>query len=274
MLIKPFIVFDPDERPGGGDPAPEAASAPEAVAPAQPGPGPWAGDFAEYFGENQEVRTAADRYMREKVQPHITELEQHPSRQLYADMLEDFEGTVAGLLGEVYDEDTQNAFVEWMAERVEGGEPPAEQPAAAAAEAQPQRSPEDQELLEWARQKRQQEQETAAQAEASEHYKTELARVKQLPGGETIIDELFYPFVAAADGDLDAALEGWKKYGGDLRAKFGIPEPEPKPAPHVLGGDGPPSGTPPTEKKYESLDDALDDTLAEMRARRQAPQTL
>jgi hypothetical protein len=102
-------------------------------------------------------------------------------------------------------------------------------------------------------------------------YETELARVKEdLPEDIELHEDLFHPFVAAAEGDWKAAEEAYKTWYGQAKEKFGlnVPNPEdvPEPAPTTIDGkSASPSSATPTEKEYTSFDDALDDFFKEQK---------
>jgi hypothetical protein len=265
----PFIVFDGSE-PAGAPAEPAAVEPPAEPAavepPAEPAAGPWAADLAVYF-EDESVRGQADKFLREKIQPHVTKLEQtqseyKPAHEFFDDLRDDPIGTTLALAEEVYGAE----IADKIAELVAAGE----DPATAAKEATEGESPKTDEDPVIAKMK--------AEYEAQERSKLwdqELARIKSTPEaqGVDIDPELFAVFVHQAEGDMDAALPAYKAFEERSRTKYGQPAPAPPAPPAPLGtqpGDAPAS-TPPIAPKITSFDEALDATLAEIRSNRNGP---
>jgi hypothetical protein len=262
MLIRrPLICFNVDD-PAAATPAPETPAAPELT-------GPWANDLKEYFGEDPELLTKANAFMAEKYQPYVTRLEQEsaPARALYKDLTEDFDGTMQALLTEVYEDrpDIADRYQELIA----AGATPAEATETIeteTAEAVTQLPAEVQELVA----ERQEAKNQAA-------YNAALDELKASVNDPDFDDNEFAPFVITANGDLGKAYTGYSAWRDAVKAKYApaAPAPETPDTPAPLGtttGNTP--AAPPTEKKYESLDAALDDAMADWRAARQAPTTV
>ncbi len=250
------------EAPVVEAPAPEpAAPEPEAEAP---GDAPWTADLATYF-EDEGARSTADRFLREKIQPHVTHLEQQhsdyePARALFDDLREDPVSTYLAVTEELYGEDVADRVAAMIADDDDprGASDDEDEPAAPAA---PELDPT------VARMKAKFEGDEQAQA-----YDAELTRAREVH--PSLKDELFAPFVIAAEGDFDVALVGYRQWEAQVQAQYGpapvVPPPDPA-APAALGTSSDTPAAPVTQKNYASLDDALDDTLAEMRASREAP---
>lgn len=216
--------------------------------------GPWAGDLAEYFGENAEAIAAADRYMREKVQPARTQFETEtaPARELYKDLIENPETTLAEVVEELWGTEKAQQFATLF------GEPePASTPAVP------------DEVPEWAKPLVEREQaardaELAAQGQAE--YERVLAELQAAHTDLTDADmELIHPFMASASGDPEAAYAGYQAFKAAFVAEHGATpavEPTPTPPP-VLGAEGTAPSTPPVQKEYKTFDEAWDAWRAE-----------
>lgn len=218
--------------------------------------GPWADQIRTRFTD-PETQAAVDGFLREQVQPYVTKLEQstrdiEDAKRLYDDLSSNPGETFLAITEELFGEEASAKVIEALrtgaaAEDAEGNVEPT--PGA-------QLDPETREVLEYAKQRKQQ-----------EEYDAALAQFKSK--GHEIIDHLFHPFVAAAEGDFEVAYEGYKQFVDDARKQFGEAPAPTSEAPPVIASD---TGTPPavpTEKKYASIDDAIDDFFTEQKA--QAP---
>lgn len=245
--------MDPETTPDT-TPAPEAA-------PAAPAAGPWSSDLASYIADDN-ARAEADRYLREKWQPHVTQLEQQiaqakPALALHQDFVDDPAGTLVAVGQQLYGEEFGQQL-QGLLTADEGNEPePEHEPTPA-----PAVDPRVQRMVE------------AFEAnEQQQAYQSLLANAKTSNPDITIEDEIFHPFVIAADGDFDQAVAQYRAFQAKVAQHFG-PAGEPVAAPPAtLGSDATGVAVPPIQPKYDSLDAALDDTLAEMRANR-APVTV
>lgn len=207
---------------------------------------------------DESTRTQVDTFLRSKVQPHVTQIEQQfaPARQLYEGLNDPEQSVITYLAAteQLYGTEVAQKVAESLGLSEE--QPPAptdEQPPTA-----PQLSPDQQRAIEWAQ----------AQ-EAEQLYQSELARVKaQDPN---IKDELFAPFVVGAEGDFDQALRTYQAWHAAAYPQ--PPAPEQPPPPATLGDAGAPAAAPPTVEKM-TLDGALDSVLEDMRAARSAPATV
>jgi hypothetical protein len=259
-------------------PGTEVGQAPEAQAPAVETPttaqapeaqgvgsGPWATKLAATFAD-ESTRSQVDAFLRSEVQPYTTRLEQQlatgrDAMKLWQDLQEAPAETYLSLTSELFGEDAVDQVIELLAsDDDEPTPPPADQPA---------RDPEVEELLNERR-----------QTKAKQAYDAELARVKAertvdndgkrvpAPGEVEVIDDLFHPFVHAAEGDFNAAYEGYKQYYAQFKAQFApaeTPSPAPQP-PNTLGSDTAVAPAPPTQRTHQSIDDALDDIFDTMRS--------
>lgn len=270
---------------------PDPVAAPEPTpAPAAPAPGPWA-DFLGTLPE--EARPIADAYMRETVQPRITQLEQAAlpdgQRQFWDDFAEDQDAAVKNLLAEVYGEEG-TPFFDTAVEFARGNytpDPDADPPAG-----DPPETPElelevDEEGRPLAYDPR------VTEAEDDRAYGELLGQLqKDNPtliskdwDAETV-DEVLSPYLYAAEGDAEKAIAAYSR----ARELVGAPAFEnpdvvaqltPEQQAALAAESNPPStldgGTSPavpTDKVYSGkngLSDAIQDFLDENRA---APPTV
>jgi hypothetical protein len=278
------------EAHGQTDPAPldEAAPAsqpaPTAPAPPAPADAPWSADLREYLGDNDEALAAADRYMREKVQPRMTQLEQTdaPAQRLYKDLTDPakVDLTVAAVVQQVYGEEVAEKFVALFGD---GEELTPEATAAAVQTAQetpPEVDPEEQARQEWIDAQRAQEQRDADDREYNEQLDAIIAEPEfKLQERDR---DLLTPFMASSD-TVGEAVAKYHAYVASFQQAHGITPAEANegqpPAPPTLGSAGAPAATPPVAPKYEKwedLDAAVVDYQREQRAKagQPAPATL
>lgn len=252
---------------------PDAVQGQQAQQPAEPQgvSGPWADKLNSRF-EDQAVRAQVDEFLKAEIQPYVTQLEQARSDvpeeagMLYNDLLENPTETYLAITSEIYGPEAAQA----VEQALDQGASP-EEAAAVGQQVAGEETEEDESDPVMERMK--EEYVNNLQAEA---YGNALEQMKEgLPEGEkeAFVDELFAPFVVSANGDFEVALEGYREFVGKAKEQFGLtPDQIPDP-PATIGSDSTTTTAPPTQKKYESIDDALDDTLAEMRAQK-APATV
>lgn len=238
----------------GQDPATTVPAA-EAVAAPTPAAGPWVSDLESRFSD-PEVRSQVDAFLRETVQPHVTQVEQSNSQALtlYNDFNSKPRETLLEIAEELYGEDAAKAFTDWM--DAQGQTPAAPDPANVQPPGEsPARDPEVQALLD----ERQAAREKAA-------FDAEFERVKQAHPGVHFDYDLFLPVVADT-GDFDQAVGVYQsKFGPYLEfaAQQAANPPAAPTAPATLGvGEASGATEVPTEKEYQSLDEAIDDWFAE-----------
>lgn len=260
LRFLPFVVFDGDDVPSTTSETPPAAVEP-APQPA-PQPGPWDADLAVF--QDPELRQQVDGFMREKVQPRMTQLETQlagykPAIELYNDLSgENSEDALKQVIAELYDPEVAEKFTSLL-EPAADAQP---EPQIATPEPAPL-PPEVQEIIPEV-------QEIIAERQAQkeqEDYDRELSRVKgQHP---SLVEDLFHPFVAGAEGNFDAALEAYKAFEARAAQTFGGEQPAAEPPPTTLTEASSPA--PPVAPKYASIDDAMDAMFAEAKAAPPAP---
>jgi hypothetical protein len=288
------VMFETPEGGTGGTP-PEPTPAPEAA----PQPAPWTADLEQYITDPQ-ARVEADRYLREKVQPRMTQLEDSPAAKLYRDLTDDSKQdvTIAAIVGHVYGDEIADKFVSLFGEEGEhlpegaSAEEGVAAAAGAVAEESGQQPPEDPNAA-WVAQKRAEEEAEAQQAE----YDAFMDRVVGDEGNaewRVLLDDpeftltaedkdLLSPFVSSSE----TMGEAIQKYAAHLKAlaargqastpaaaEAGAAEAA---APPTLASAGAAATTPPIEKKYtwDTIGDAVADYQAEQRSKAAAaPPTL
>lgn len=225
-----------------------------AVQPPAPEPvsqGPWSQDLASTF-EDEAIRGQVDGFLREKVQPYLTRVEQESAeaRRLYDAFSEDPRSTYLDVTTQLFDLDTAKAIADYLdlleADESEDETPEVQQSAI---------PPEVQALID----ERNEAQERAAfEAE----FESTKARYPQVD----LDFDLFVPFVART-GDWDEAVKQYVAHTEAFKAKF-APQteqaPTPTQAPPVLGSEG--TTAPPVQEQPQSLDAAIDEFMDEQRA--------
>lgn len=239
--------------------------------------GPWQADIEANF-EDPAVRATVDAFLRSKIQPRMTQLEQQiantaNARQLWEAFQQDPNAAYASITRELWgDELAEEAFRAMEAKQNAANQPPAAPPAAAPAEPaapqQPVMDPRYEQMFEeWQRQ-----QELAA-------YDAEIERITSDPANADIDANLIHTFVAAAEGDFDEAILRYREFATNFMLRYGMTPGEvaeqQAAAPAVLGQDAGGAGAaPPTQVEYrgqEGLHQAIDDAVAQMTRNRQAP---
>lgn len=234
----------------------EAQNDPETT-PSGPGEGPWAKDL-EFF-EDEQIRGQVDTFLREKVQPRITQLEQAQTPEeaavLYSQLQENPLDTYVKLTEALYGEEASQKVAAALNDYYGLND---DEDFDYEGEEQVQQDPELTQVKEIVL--------------AQEREKAYNAKIDELKAEHPQVDgDAIAPFVVSAEGDWDLALKEYLKWYESMEAKF-KPQQEVTPeqvpdAPQTLGG-GP--STPPIKKEYKSIDDALDDFFAE-EAAKQAP---
>lgn len=241
---------------------PNASTQPDAQANAQgAGSGPWAAQLAQF---DETTRSSVDQFIRTSVQPYVTQLEQKNAQaqdaiRLYSSLNEAPAETYLQITSELFGDEAVDAVIALLA-----GEDDEETPAseAAANSSEPARDPE----MEAFRQ-------SYVADKRREAYDNEMTRVKtaaEAAGDIPVVDRLMHTFVSMADGDFDRAYEGYKQFYGEFKTSVNGEDPvvegeQRVTAPATLGSANSTVTTPPIEKTYSSLDDALDDFFSEQR---------
>jgi hypothetical protein len=227
-----------------------------------PGPAPWSKDLEE-LGLDPDTLTKVDEYMRSKIQPRTTQLEQRTSN--YDKLFGGFEqhdgstldpdsaAEMASELLKSLASDPQAAVKEIM--ELMQLDPKAflavqEEMKDQIEEQTPQEPDEKQQ---WIEQQMQREKEAKEDAAWEDHLKS---RESEIPGFNR---ELYTAMMAAVGPDPDTALEWYKKFHQ---------EPAPAPEPSATLGEGHP--TPPEDYNDSSIASAVKGFSSDMRAARNA----
>lgn len=248
--------------------APEAAAAPPtpadgAPAPAEPGPSPWQSDLEAAF-EDPDLRSRVDEYLRQNVQPYVTQLEQKsaPIRD-------------ANRLWESFHEDPAATF-EQVAREIHGDEAAERIIAALNGEVEEEDDEDYGELFddeddEGSGQEYPPEIQALIEERQRQQYEQVLDGVKEQleEDGLPFHRKQFEPYIVAHDGNLDEAITAYREWIGEAKELFGIkvPRPEDIPPPPAINSETRAGGslTPPVEETYNSLDDAVDAFFKEQR---------
>lgn len=219
------------------------------------GPGPWEAELEKRGLRSPEI----DAYMREVIQPYITELEgRGAGGDEYHTLFEgDYERAelAAGLMQALIDDPAQaykdlGELLDLSAAEGDPTSPPTGEPT----EPDPQAMPDDPRLA-WV----EQEMEAKRQAQEDQEYNELLSELSaKVPGFDP---DGYHLAVLAAKGDMEQAF----RYYMDKIHREPAPEPAQPDVP-VLDNQG---GTAPRQAQKVGLDGAIDETLAEMRAARQ-----
>lgn len=222
---------------------------------------PWAADLAATFTD-PEIQAQVDGFMREKVQPRVTQLEQQvaglsDAQEYYNDLTTDPGKTWVSLTHEILGDDLAGKVLAALSD-----ETPAEPAAATTAtttETPSGLAPEDQQFLAKMREK-----------EAKAEYSAQVEAFVTEKADPSLKSRWFHPFVAAAGGNLEVAYGGYKEWVEDFKA--GNTTATPAEAAAETAADPPPTlnsgaggaAQVPTVKKYRSMDDAIDDVWKDM----------
>lgn len=238
-------------------------TAPDTPAPTPevPADTPWAQDIAAQF-DDPATRAAVDGFLREKVQPYVTQLEQstqvnRDAERLWNDFTSEPVDTFGAVAVELFGQEKADALRELLSQ--EDADVDTEE----TLDDDTTLTIDDDELPEHVREAVEYVQNERQQREWDQAFNQVVSDNEDID----IPEELFYPFVTAADGDLDAAVDAYRGWYKTAQEKFGLnpPNPDdiPDPPPTVKTGN---PTAPPTERKGLTLDDAMDEFFAEQNA--------
>lgn len=243
-----------------GAPATQAQTAPAV----QVLDGPWAKDIMAKFADPS-IAVQVHDFLRTNVQPYVTGLEtkvaeSNNASELIADLQSDPAATYLALGEALYGEEASSA-IRGALPSVYGEQETVTPPAGTPEPVASVRDPEVQALID----------ERRAQKER-EAYEANLKPI--LEKDPSIDETLIAPFIVAADGDVEAGYKGFQAWRDTMGEKLGVPKVDPNEVPDspaVLGSETTSPSAPPVQKQYASLDEAMDDFLAEQRAGAPAP---
>lgn len=246
-------------------PDPTAAAqppAPAAPTPAAPQPGPWANDLNAIFTD-ESTRGQVDQFLREKVQPYTTKLEQQASQsqdasRLWNDLNENPVDTYVAITEEMFGADVAQQLLGQIQQQLTE---------------QQQQAPQTQQgnpldslgldpdqlraVVDYVQNQ-----------QTSDYYEQQIQAIQQDPQYADVDTNLLHPFVAAADGDFAQGVELYRQSAAQFQSKFAPAPPaeEQTPPPNVLGSDTATVGTPPTIPQKQSLGEAIEEFARENRS--------
>ncbi len=244
---------------------------------------PWDSDLATAF-EDEATREAVSEFLGEKVQPYVTKLEQEskPDRDatvLWEQFHEEPVATTIQVIKELYGPEKAEAFADILQGSTE--EPPTEGDVTKPeTNEEPvtnentdtsikfeQLPPEVQEVIQA------QKLEESRKAYYSEIDRIATEHADELPkddeGKPKLPADTFHPFVVAADGDFDAAYEGFQKWIESARSELGVQQETSTtdtPPPTIDSRTRDASQRVPEQKKHQTIDGALDEMFDELKA--------
>lgn len=246
------------------EPTPAPASAASATLSS-----PWADDLRKTF-DDPAVQAQVDGFLRETVQPHVTKLEQatvtnRRAEALWNDFMENPQETLLSVTEEIVDDPDRVAKVKEILAAT--GNAPTETPSTDSDFELNELPPEVREAVEFYQ-----------SSKSQSNWDKLLTQLKQDNPDVDIDEGLFAPFVNAADGDVELALNGYKQFISDAKTRFGgeaqVPEGEQTDTPPaVIGSENiSPTGTPEVAKPA-TVGEAIDELWDDMQ-RAKAPTTV
>jgi hypothetical protein len=212
--------------------------------------GPWAEDLNSRF-EDEAQRQAVDAFLREKVQPYVTQLEQEsrPALELYKDLRANPAATYVEITEDLFGEDEAKAISAYLESRYNDEQQPVvpDNQGAQPNTNQGVTDPRIQEMLsDWEERRNEQLYEAELRRlESAEKAQAQIEGREPLP----IKDHLFRPFVVAEDGDMDRAMQGYKAFVNTARAELFTDAGSVDTPPPTLGSGNSSGATPPPVTK-------------------------
>ncbi len=278
--VFPQFLFDADDGAGtGGEAPPETDpvdTEPEPTPSEEPTElsSPWANDVKEVFTDPDQ-QVAVDQFLREKYQPYVTKLEQEgaenrKANNLWNQLTADQYGTFEKIADELYEPEVAARIKAAIdADEASNDDESDDNEPLVDLDDLP---PEVREAVEYQREQKNQAlwNKEMSDTEALFDDDNEDAPYK----GIKFEPDLFYPFISAADGDFEAAAAGYAEWAKKASSAFGLPDEITPPTPPeeqvtpptAINSGSRQAAPPPQDKKYDSLDAALDDFLAEENA--------
>lgn len=228
--------------------------------------GPWDEDLAARFQNANQRRNVAE-FLREKVQPHLTKVEQQAAQRnenaerLWNDFRQDSDGTFERIATELYGADHAKRMLNAL--RTEDTPAPDfDAPDELDLDELPQEA---RETIEWAQAEKQKQQWNAL-----------LADVAEKNPDLTVDEELFTPFVIASEGRVDQAVESYKEWLAKFpgaKTEEAAEEAAEETAPPVVDGKVGRTGRE-AAREPQSMDEALADMYAMMKQADTPPPTV
>jgi len=266
------------------DPTPETTEAPpveEAVAPEPEAPAadtPWANDLAEIFADDA-TRGQVDEFLRSKIQPYITKLEQESAPDRNASRLWDaFHSDPIA----TYEQVTREIYGEEEAERIMAavrGQSDDDDLSDIDIDAELGDDDDDTIDMDKLPPEVREYVEEGIREKERQQYEAMLSDVEkemgELDPPVPFKSTQFEPYLIAYDGDLEAAKAAYVEWVNEARQTFGLnlPKPGELQPPPTIGSDTQAAGggAPPQQEEFTSFDDAIDSFFAEQK---QPPPTM
>ena len=255
---------------------------PETPAPPALAAGPWQHDIELVFQDPQ-VRATVDNFLRSKVQPRMTQYEQQlaaskDAMELWKSFEDNPAGTYAAITTQLYGEEVGKAALDALEQRMNNQPTPEEPPVAETPAAPDPRFDEVYKYFEERRAKDQEAEELAA-------YDAAVAQIAADPANaDIVINRKFHQCVADCNGEFDQAIALYREEVARERLEvmnsLGLTEEQlaelhaKQPPPPTLGHEASNGTAPPTALEYrgrDGLNRAIDDVVAQMKAKSQAP---
>lgn len=257
---QPVEGQDPGQTLDPTTAAPAASStAPTPVAPAPPAAAPvssdspWSKDLATTFTDEAQ-RAQVDQFLRETVQPYVTQQEQKASEagdaiKLWNDFGESPLDTYAAVTKELFGDEIAGQLLGTLQAQI--AENPTQAPAPQAPDAG-QLDPRLAAAVEY-----------VENQQANQFYEGEISRITT--DHPEVDSDLFHPFVAAAEGDFDEAYRLYTEFLSGYAERHGGEQAPADPPPQVSGSDtttAQPSNTP-VEPKQQTIGEAIEEFVTE-----------
>lgn len=253
----------------GQDPAAAAVTPPAPTPPAPAGDSPWSPDLALLF-EDEATRTKVDQYLRTKIQPHTTKLEQDLAAQREAvDLWKQLTDAPADAYADITTQllgDAAQPVLDYIKQLQDQTPAAPEQPGQAPFD--PMQDPRIAEIVQDFETRKA---ETYYDQEFSRILTTAVDLTDANPAVQESKQRLYHMCVNQEGGDFDKALELYRATVSPFGTSAPIvPDPV---APPALGSDagGANPSAAPTVPPKQTLDEAINDFMNEQRASKQAP---
>jgi len=199
-----------------------------------------------------------DQFLREKVQPYTTQLEQKSAQatdatRLWNDLNAQPVDTYVAITEELFGPEVAQqllAQVQTQLEQNQQPAPPGEAPQT------PTPDPRLEAVLQY-----------VENQQSNQYYDSQLQTITADPQYTDVDTALLHPFVAAADGDFARGIEMYREAALGFHAKYApatAPPPTPE-APNVIASDTATGSTPPVVPQKESLGEAIEAVAREWR---------
>lgn len=256
----PAVTPDPTSGAAPAAPIPVPPTTAPSPADATQGTAPWAADLNAVFTDETQ-RGQVDQFLREKIQPYTTQLEQQAAQskdaqRLWENLNADPIQTYVQITEELYGPEAAQAVLGSLQQTLETAQT---EPQADAQPGQAALDPRLESVIQY-----------VENQQTRTYYDSQIERIATDPQYADVDTNLraFHGFVAAADGDFEQAVSLYRDAAAGFAAKSAPPAEETPPAetpPNVMGSDTATVGTPPVEPPKQTLNEAIEDFVRENR---------